>query len=157
MADRNAPSVNDRESEVTSAAKTTTYKRYRFNVPYADESTIAWAEAQVNLSTSLRQLIRAEIERSGYVDAMCTPVEQLPKKGRPFGSETKHDNSENASESDKNKTESQTTQVQAVLPVTTPVSPAPALQPVQRRENLADNYSQVSQTASAASTLLDSL
>ena len=68
------------------------YKRYRFNVPDGDESTLKWCEAQVNLSMSLRHLIRTAIERDGYVDAMCTPVSQLPKVGRPAGSKNKAEN-----------------------------------------------------------------
>lgn len=68
---------------------TANYKRYRFNVPFADTSTLQWCEQQVSLSTSLRQLIRAEIERNGYVDAMCVPVQQMPKPGRPLGAQNK--------------------------------------------------------------------
>lgn len=68
------------------------YKRYRFNIPDGDESTLKWCDAQVNLSMSLRHLIRTAIERDGYIDAMCTPVAQLPKVGRPAGSKNKTEN-----------------------------------------------------------------
>lgn len=57
--------------------------RYRLNVPTADESVHAWLAVQTNSSVSIRQLIRADIERNGYVDTMCSPVGQLPKRGRP--------------------------------------------------------------------------
>lgn len=60
-------------------------KRYRVNVPAADESVLAWFELQENHSLSVRQLIRENIERHGYIDVVNRPVAQLPKKGRPAG------------------------------------------------------------------------
>lgn len=58
-------------------------KRIRVNVPAADESVLAWFELQENHSLSVRQLIRASIERDGYIDVINRPVAQLPKRGRP--------------------------------------------------------------------------
>ena len=65
-----------------------TYVRYRLNVPVADDSTQKWMAAQTCPSISIRQLIRQAIERDGYVDAMCSSVEQLPRRGRPPKSES---------------------------------------------------------------------
>ena len=62
--------------------------RYRFTVPPADTSVQQWIETQDSLSASLRTIIRESIERDGYVDATCKPVEQLPRRGRPVGSVT---------------------------------------------------------------------
>lgn len=61
--------------------------RYRLSVPPADESVVTWMELQDNASLSMRLLIRESIERNGYVDVMNKPVAQLPKRGRPAGSE----------------------------------------------------------------------
>lgn len=72
------------ESESTAVASS----RYRFTVPPADTSVQQWIETQDNLSASLRTIIRESIERDGYVDATCKPVEQLPRRGRPVGSTT---------------------------------------------------------------------
>lgn len=58
-------------------------KRYRFSVPPADTSVMAWVEQQSNLSMSLRMLIGECIERNGYGDYTCR--ERIPgaKRGRP--------------------------------------------------------------------------
>lgn len=72
------------ESESTAVASS----RYRFTVPPADTSVQQWIETQDNLSASLRTIIRESIERDGYVDATCKPVEQLPRRGRPVGQAT---------------------------------------------------------------------
>ena len=168
MTDRNTPSSGGKSTDVTSASKTVTYKRYRFNVPNADESTLAWIDAQVNLSTSLRQLNRAEIERSGYVDMMCTPVTQLPKVGRPVGSRTKDSNQESASELVEDKTEAQSVTQQEIAqtsvtqqpapPPSVPVVPKPVAQaPVSQKTSLVDDYPQERGTANAASMILEGL
>jgi len=52
-------------------------------VPDADESVLAWIGAQSDLSASVRSLIRDAIERHGYRDATCYPVQQQPRRGRP--------------------------------------------------------------------------
>jgi len=52
-------------------------------VPEADESVLAWIGAQSDLSASVRALIRDAIERHGYRDATCYPVQQQPRRGRP--------------------------------------------------------------------------
>ena len=61
--------------------------RFRVSVPAADEAVVAWMELQDNASLSVRLLIRESIERNGYVDVMNKPVTQLPKRGRPAGSD----------------------------------------------------------------------
>ena len=58
-------------------------RRFRFSVPEADESVLAWIGAQSDLSASVRSLIREAIERHGYRDATCYPVQQQPRRGRP--------------------------------------------------------------------------
>ena len=58
-------------------------RRFRVSVPEADESVLAWIGAQSDLSASVRSLIREAIERHGYRDATCYPVQQQPRRGRP--------------------------------------------------------------------------
>lgn len=60
-----------------------TPKRFRVSVPETDESVLAWIGAQSDLSNSVRALIRESIEKNGYRDATCYPVQQLPRRGRP--------------------------------------------------------------------------
>ncbi|MGY4541369.1 hypothetical protein ACVWY0_001278 [Arthrobacter sp. UYNi723] len=62
-------------------------QRFRVSVPAADEAVLAWMDLQDNPSLSMRMLIRENIERNGYVDVINRPVVQLPKRGRPAGSE----------------------------------------------------------------------
>ena len=58
-------------------------RRFRVSVPDADESVLEWIGAQSDLSASVRVLIRDAIERNGYRDATCYPVQQQPRRGRP--------------------------------------------------------------------------
>ena len=58
-------------------------RRFRVSVPEADESVLAWIGAQSDLSASVRSLIREAIERHGYRDATCYPVQHQPRRGRP--------------------------------------------------------------------------
>lgn len=58
-------------------------RRFRVSVPDADESVLEWIGAQSDLSASVRALIRDAIERHGYRDATCYPVQQQPRRGRP--------------------------------------------------------------------------
>ena len=58
-------------------------RRFRVSVPDADESVLAWIGAQSDLSASVRSLIREAIERHGYRDATCYPIQQQPRRGRP--------------------------------------------------------------------------
>lgn len=62
-------------------------QRFRVSVPAADEAVLAWMDLQDNPSLSVRMLIRENIERNGYVDVINKPVAQLPKRGRPAGTE----------------------------------------------------------------------
>lgn len=62
-------------------------KRYRLQVPAADESVQRWLAEQLNISSSLRQLIRDDIQRNGYTDVTCRAVEQGAKRGRPSNAE----------------------------------------------------------------------
>ena len=57
--------------------------RYRFAVPTQDASVHAWLESQMNMSMSLRLLIKEDIMRNGCTDMTCRTVEQIPKRGRP--------------------------------------------------------------------------
>lgn len=57
--------------------------RYRFTVPDADASVIAWLEAQASLSISLRFLIKEDIIRNGFTDVTCRQVGPAPRRGRP--------------------------------------------------------------------------
>lgn len=62
-------------------------KRYRFQVPAADESVQMWLAGQLNISNSLRQLIREDIQKNGFTDVTCRAVEQGAKRGRPTNAE----------------------------------------------------------------------
>ena len=57
--------------------------RYRFAVPTQDASVHEWLESQMNMSMSLRLLIKEDILRNGCTDVTCRVVEQVPKRGRP--------------------------------------------------------------------------
>lgn len=57
--------------------------RPRFSIPAADTSTSRWWLLQDDPGTSVRMLIRDEIERNGYTDYVNRPVEQKPRPGRP--------------------------------------------------------------------------
>lgn len=69
------------------ANMTSSAKRYRFQVPAADESVQEWIAAQINISSSLRQLIREDIQKNGFTDVTCRAVEQGAKRGRPTNAE----------------------------------------------------------------------
>lgn len=62
-------------------------KRYRISVPAEDLSVQQWLESQINISISMRQLIREDIQKNGYTDVTCRMVEQGPKRGRPTNAE----------------------------------------------------------------------
>ena len=79
---------------------TTTAKRYRLQVPAEDISVQEWIEAQINISTSIRQLIREDIMKNGYTDVTCRRVEQGPKRGRPTNAELERRAAENDSGGD---------------------------------------------------------
>lgn len=68
-------------------AKLDSAKRYRFTVPAQDEYVQQWIDAQINISTSIRTLIREDIQKNGYTDVTCREVEQRPKVGRPSAAE----------------------------------------------------------------------
>lgn len=65
--------------------------RKTFSIPKADESTLAWWDAQDDASLSLRLLVREEIQKNGYTDTANRPVEQLPRRGRPPKTEVVED------------------------------------------------------------------
>ena len=65
--------------------------RKTFSIPKADESTLAWCDAQDDASLSLRLLVREEIQKNGYTDTANRPVEQLPRRGRPPKTEVAED------------------------------------------------------------------
>lgn len=69
------------------ANMTESAKRYRLQVPAADESVQKWLAAQINISNSLRLLIREDIQKNGFTDVTCRAVEQGPKRGRPTNAE----------------------------------------------------------------------
>lgn len=51
-----------------------TSERKRVSIPRRDESVLRWWAEQEDPSLSIRLLIRAELERSGYVDFASRPV-----------------------------------------------------------------------------------
>lgn len=60
-------------------ADDSTPERKRVSIPREDESVLAWWALQRDPGLSIRQLIRAEIERGGYVDFANRPVGDLPR------------------------------------------------------------------------------
>lgn len=82
-------------------------KRYRLSVPIMDTSVQKWLDAQINLSISIRHLIRDDIAKHGYTDITCRDVEQ--------GSEPK-----TATVSDMKKTQKQAQNGTNIAPETTP-------------------------------------
>lgn len=88
-------------------------ERKRVSIPKADESVLEWWNEQRDPGLSIRMLIRAEIERSGYIDFVYRPVSQQARRGRPPGS---------SSTVDADDADEQTTSVAAL--------PQPAPQPV---------------------------
>lgn len=111
------------------AEGTSVSKRYRFSVPNEDESTQRWLDAQQNLSLSLRLIVRRQIEREGYIDVACRPVEQLPRRGRPPGSVSEVDPAELGSES----VQEQPSQAREPEPE---LEPTPAASDPQRRKKV---------------------
>jgi hypothetical protein len=70
-----------KESVITVATKSPTEDtsdRKRISIPKADESVLAWWDAQKDPGLSVRLLVRNEIERSGYTDLAYRPVTKLP-------------------------------------------------------------------------------
>lgn len=72
--------------------------RKRISIPPVDESSHAWWDAQKDPSLSVRLLIRAEIERNGYVDTAYRPVAQVPRRGRPPGTGSESEDTDGAAE-----------------------------------------------------------
>jgi len=99
-------------------------ERKRLSIPKVDQSVLDWWKLQHDVGLSVRMLIRAEIERNGYVDTVYQPVTQSSRRGRPPASAV--DTEEGA----------ESPQIAAAQPVTpvaqTPVvaQPAPAPAPV---------------------------
>lgn len=56
--------------------------RFRFTVPADDEAVVEWAKKQLNLSFSLRLLIKEHIAANGMGDPTCRPP-QGTRRGRP--------------------------------------------------------------------------
>lgn len=116
-------------------------KRYRFTVPEQDSSVQEWLDAQLNISSSLRALIRDDIIKNGCSDVTCRVVEQGPKRGRPTNLELER-RSQN-----ENKVNVKLSEEKVVAPVqVTPVvetqqhvepkqesSPIPQVQPVYQQ------------------------
>lgn len=97
---------------------TATAKRYRLMVPNEDISVQEWIDAQLNISTSIRQLIREDIVKNGYTDVTCRRVEQGAKRGRPTNAELERRAEENEDSFNDDMTPSDTP-VQAVKPTKT--------------------------------------
>lgn len=67
----------------TTTRKQTEAYRPRLNIPRTDDSVVRWFEAQENASASVRMAVREAIERHGYADITCLPVDKAPRMGRP--------------------------------------------------------------------------
>lgn len=65
-----------------------TKRRYiKIGIPLGDTSVLAWLDKQVNMSDSIRALIREDIEKNGYSDIFCREVVPKGKVGRPTNAE----------------------------------------------------------------------
>lgn len=51
-------------------------RRITFIVPKEDKSIHKWLEKQINMTFSLRMLIRDTIEKYGYIDYACKNIEK---------------------------------------------------------------------------------
>lgn len=49
-------------------------KRYRFTVPVEDICVTNWLCSQLNISNSIRNLIREDIRQNGYTDVTCRDI-----------------------------------------------------------------------------------
>ncbi len=49
-------------------------KRYRFTVPSEDACVTNWLCSQLNISNSIRNLIREDIRQNGYTDVTCRDI-----------------------------------------------------------------------------------
>lgn len=101
--------------------------RKTFSIPKADESTLAWWDAQDDASLSLRLLVREEIQRNGYTDTANRPVEQLPRRGRPPKTEVDEDYGGYDAEQDEDRSAEDDSVEQSVEPE--PAAPEPSAEP----------------------------
>lgn len=62
-------------------------KYVKVGVPLADTAVLEWMAAQDNMSDSIRQLIRQDIEKNGYGDIFCREILPGAKRGRPSNAE----------------------------------------------------------------------
>jgi hypothetical protein len=65
-----------KEGHVVMAAEEPKSERKQVSIPREDTSVLQWWDAQRDPGMSLRLIIRAEIERSGYVDHANRPVDK---------------------------------------------------------------------------------
>lgn len=70
-------------------AKINEARRYRLSIPEQDASVQEWLASQINISVSIRALIREDIQKNGLTDVTCRDVELKPKVGRPTTQEVK--------------------------------------------------------------------
>ena len=49
-------------------------KRYNLVIPTNDTDVLQWMALQNNYSQSIRQLIKQEIQKGGFVDLFCKPI-----------------------------------------------------------------------------------
>lgn len=53
--------------------------RYRFSVPEQDAAVHEWIKNQLNVSMSLRMLIKEDVNKNGYSDVTCRVVREIPR------------------------------------------------------------------------------
>ena len=61
--------------------------RIRISVPEADAVVLKCIESQLNPSSSVRALIREDVQKNGFTDVTCRDVVQGAKRGRPSNAE----------------------------------------------------------------------
>lgn len=57
--------------------------RYRFSVPEKDVCVHRWIKNQSNVASSIRELIKDRIKKTGYDDITCYEVQKQGPVGRP--------------------------------------------------------------------------
>lgn len=62
-------------------------KYVKLSVPEDDTTVLEWLAVQVNMSDSIRSLIRDDVQKNGYSDLFCREVIPGAKRGRPTNAE----------------------------------------------------------------------
>lgn len=98
-------------------------RKYRLAVPQMDTSVQKWLDSQINISISVRHLIRNDIQKNGYTDVTCRDIEQNTAADQPQQIPQTEPKKTPAKPTNVTKTQPQ------MMPELTP-KPAPNMEPV---------------------------